>query len=169
MVFGSSGSSRLQGRLVLSGGELHMDQPDAGDALTRLEPFVGEWALEVTSPSGERLPGDGRCRFTWLESRAHLLQHSTIDLAEAPDAFCIIGCDAANGTYTQLYSDERGVCRIYQMSFEQNDSSKTNGRFDEKGGRSRSGSSQPSATIGTRSRVDGRRRRMAAPSRPTST
>jgi uncharacterized protein (DUF342 family) len=27
-----------------------------------------------------------------------------------------MGCDAANGTYYQLYSDERGVCRIYEMS-----------------------------------------------------
>jgi hypothetical protein len=26
------------------------------------------------------------------------------------------GCDAANGTYYQLYSDERGVCRVYEMS-----------------------------------------------------
>lgn len=36
--------------------------------------------------------------------------------AEAPDSLSIIGCDAANGTYFQLYSDERGVCRVYEMS-----------------------------------------------------
>jgi len=35
---------------------------------------------------------------------------------EAPDNVSIIGCDAANGTYFQLYSDERGVCRVYEMS-----------------------------------------------------
>jgi len=34
----------------------------------------------------------------------------------APDNVSIIGCDAANGTYFQLYSDERGVCRVYEMS-----------------------------------------------------
>jgi hypothetical protein len=33
---------------------------------------------------------------------------------EAPDNVSIIGCDAANGTYFQLYSDER--CRVYEMS-----------------------------------------------------
>jgi uncharacterized protein (DUF342 family) len=27
-----------------------------------------------------------------------------------------MGCDAGNGTYFQLYSDERGVCRVYEMS-----------------------------------------------------
>src|SRR5438067_6318054 len=26
------------------------------------------------------------------------------------------GSDAANGTYFQLYSDDRGVCRVYEMS-----------------------------------------------------
>jgi hypothetical protein len=33
----------------------------------------------------------------------------------APDSISIMGCDAANGSYVQLYSDERGVCRIYSM------------------------------------------------------
>ena len=28
----------------------------------------------------------------------------------------MIGCDAANGTYFQLYTDDRGVCRVYEMS-----------------------------------------------------
>ncbi len=27
-----------------------------------------------------------------------------------------MGCDAANGAYYQLYSDDRGVCRVYEMS-----------------------------------------------------
>jgi hypothetical protein len=41
---------------------------------------------------------------------------ATIELPEAPDSVSIIGCDGANGTYRQLYSDERGVCRIFEMS-----------------------------------------------------
>ena len=40
----------------------------------------------------------------------------TAELPEAPDNTSTIGCDAANGTYVQLYSDERGICRIYEMS-----------------------------------------------------
>ena len=36
--------------------------------------------------------------------------------SEAPESVSIIGCDAANGTYFQLYSDARGVCRFYEMS-----------------------------------------------------
>jgi hypothetical protein len=45
-----------------------------------------------------------------------LLERGTAELPEAPDNVSIIGCDAANGTYFQLYSDARGVCRVYEMS-----------------------------------------------------
>jgi hypothetical protein len=44
------------------------------------------------------------------------VQRTVVDLPEAPDSLSIIGCDAADGTYFQLYSDERGVCRVYEMS-----------------------------------------------------
>ena len=93
-----------------------IDQPTAEDALKRLEPLLGEWALEASSPDGGRWPGEGRASFEWHESRAHLIARSTIDVPGAPNTVSIIGCDAANGTYFQLYSDDRGVCRVYQMS-----------------------------------------------------
>ena len=93
-----------------------IDQPTAEDALKRLEPLLGEWALEASSPDGERWPGEGRASFEWHESRAHLIARSTVDVPGAPNTVSIIGCDAANGTYFQLYSDDRGVCRVYQMS-----------------------------------------------------
>ena len=72
--------------------------------------------LEAKSPDGEPWPGEARASFEWHESRAHLVARTTIDLPEAPNTVSIIGCDAANGTYFQLYSDDRGVCRVYQMS-----------------------------------------------------
>ena len=62
------------------------------------------------------MAGGGRVTFEWHASGAHLLQRGTAELPEAPDNVSIIGCDAANGTYFQPYSDERGVCRIYEMS-----------------------------------------------------
>ena len=93
-----------------------MDQPTAEQALHELDPLVGEWTVEATWPNGERWPGGGRVTFEWHDSGAHLVQRGTVDLPEAPDNVSIIGCDAANGTYIQLYSDERGVSRIYRMS-----------------------------------------------------
>jgi hypothetical protein len=58
----------------------------------------------------------GRAIFEWHDSGAHLIERTTVDSPQAPDGVSIMGCDAANGIYFQLYSDERGVCRVYEMS-----------------------------------------------------
>jgi hypothetical protein len=95
-----------------------LDQPTAQDALKKMEPLVGEWALEAIPPGGEPWPGEARATIEWHESGAHLVERSTVDMPEAPDGISIMGCDAANGTYYQLYSDDRGVCRVYEMSID---------------------------------------------------
>ena len=93
-----------------------MDQPIAAEALARLEPLVGEWTLSARGADGEPWPGGGHCSIEWHESGAHLVQRFSIDHPDAPNGINVIGCDAANGTYFQLYSDDRGVCRVYEMS-----------------------------------------------------
>jgi hypothetical protein len=92
-----------------------VEQPTAGEALRALEPLVGEWTVEARGPDGQAWPGQGRASFQWHPSGAHLVQRTTIDVPDAPDSTSIIGCDAASGSFVQLYSDERGVCRIYSM------------------------------------------------------
>jgi hypothetical protein len=94
-----------------------MEQLTAEDALRELRPLVGEWRLTATPPEGAPWPGGGgHATFEWHDSGAHLVEPATMNAAEAPDSVSIIGCDAANGTYCQLYSDDRGVCRVYGMS-----------------------------------------------------
>ncbi|RPA06116.1 hypothetical protein [Gordonia sp. OPL2] len=93
-----------------------MDQPTAEEALRELQPLVGDWTVAAHWPNGEPWPGGGSMSVEWLPTRQLLIQRTSMDLPEAPDTVAVIGCDAANGTYTQLYSDSRGVCRIYQMS-----------------------------------------------------
>lgn len=93
-----------------------MDQPTAEAMIKELERFIGEWTMEATPPGGPPWPGEARVSFQWLDGGAFLVERWTVDLPEAPNGTAIIGCDAANGTYFQLYSDERGVCRVYQMS-----------------------------------------------------
>jgi hypothetical protein len=97
-------------------GTAQLNQPTAEEALRKLQPLIGEWRLEATGSGGEPWPGEAQATFEWHESGAHLIQRSTIEMPEAPDGISIIGCDAASGTYYQLYSDDRGVCRVYQMS-----------------------------------------------------
>ncbi len=95
-----------------------IDQLTAGKALKELEPLVGEWTLEATPPGGPSWPGEATTSFAWMDGNQLLLQRSTIEMPEAPNGICVIGCDAANGTYLQLYTDDRGVCRIYGMSID---------------------------------------------------
>jgi hypothetical protein len=93
-----------------------MDQPTAEKALKELEPLVGRWRLEAIPPGDEPWAGEARSTIEWHDSGAHLVQRSIVEMPEAPNGVSIMGCDAANGTYYQLYSDDRGVCRVYQMS-----------------------------------------------------
>ena len=92
------------------------DQPTAADALKKLEPLVGRWRLLARGPTGEPWPGEGQASFSWHDSGAHLVARASVDLPGAPFTLSIIGCDAANDTYFQLYSDDRGVSRVYEMS-----------------------------------------------------
>jgi hypothetical protein len=93
-----------------------MDQPTAEQALAALQPLVGEWTLSATPPGGEPWPGEAHASIAWHDSGAFLVERSTTDRPEFPDGVSIMGCDAANGTYYRLYSDDRGVCRVYEMS-----------------------------------------------------
>jgi hypothetical protein len=93
-----------------------MDQPTAEQALREIEVLVGEWSQTATPAGGEPWPGEAKTTFEWLEGGQLLLERSTMEMPEAPDGVCVYGCDAANGTYYQLYTDDRNVCRVYQMS-----------------------------------------------------
>jgi len=93
-----------------------MEQPTAQKALKAMEPLVGEWIVEAIGPGGDPWPGKARATIEWHDSGAYLVERTMIEMPEAPDAVKIMGCDAANGSYYQLYSDDRGVCRVYEMS-----------------------------------------------------
>jgi len=88
-------------------------------ARERLEALVGEWTLEAGPPGGPAWPGGGRVTFEWLEAGVPLLiERSHVDVPEAPDGVAVIGCDGMSGTYYQLYTDERDVQRVYEMSLD---------------------------------------------------
>jgi hypothetical protein len=93
-----------------------MDQPSAEQALKEMEVLVGEWSQTAASPGHGSPPAGVKAAFEWLEGGQLLLERSTVEMPEAPDAVCVYGCDAANGTYYQLYTDVRNVGRVYQMS-----------------------------------------------------
>ena len=77
-----------------------MHQPTAEQALARLQPLVGTWKLTLTPPGPDAPRAESLATVEWDELGAFLLVRTV-----------------AQG-YTQLYSDERGVCRVYEMSID---------------------------------------------------
>jgi hypothetical protein len=65
--------------------------------------------------ASSQFPGsEGRTVFEWLDGGAFLVQRSTAP-DPAPDSTWIIGRDDADEHLTALYSDSRGVSRVYRM------------------------------------------------------
>jgi hypothetical protein len=95
-----------------------MSKPTETAPRERLEALVGEWSLQAGPPDGPSWPGEARVKFEWLEGAPLLVQRWHVDMPEAPDGVAVIGCDGKNGSYYQLYTDERDVQRIYAMSLE---------------------------------------------------
>jgi hypothetical protein len=86
--------------------------------LERLEPFVGEWAIEAAFRDAPPPGAAGGVVFEWALGGAFLLQRSEVSHPDAPDGLCVIASDPEGGTYTQHYFDSRGVVRIYAMTFD---------------------------------------------------
>ena len=87
----------------------------------RLEPLIGEWSMAVVMP-GETQPNPlpdvgARVTFEWLGEKAFVVERWTVPIPEAPDGLAVIGWDAGRGTFLQHYFDERGVARVYDMTF----------------------------------------------------
>jgi hypothetical protein len=84
--------------------------------LERLDPFVGEWEIDVSLPS----PDDVRAKavFEWALGGRFLIQRTEISLAEAPNTIALIGVDPRGEAFTQHYFDSRGVIRVYSMTFD---------------------------------------------------
>ena len=75
-------------------------------AMQKLNDFVGSW-------------NGGQTTFEWLDDRDLLLLRQKAPGPDVPSAVWVIGVDdQAPDTYSMLYSDSRGISRIYQMSFD---------------------------------------------------
>jgi hypothetical protein len=85
-------------------------------ALKDLDSLVGKWKIAGSHPMLPA-PVRGQASFEWLEDGAFLAWRTTFERPGPPSATAVIGRDEALAAYRILYSDERGVSRIYEMSF----------------------------------------------------
>jgi hypothetical protein len=90
-------------------------QPSSG--MKQFAILIGEWDMVGIHPA---LPSTahGRSSFKWLVEGGLLLWHFDWERGGPPNALSVIGYDDSVETCSMLYSDERGVSRIYQMSLE---------------------------------------------------
>lgn len=95
--------------------EVQAPQPTA--PLRQFDILVGEWNMVGTHPA---FPGavQGHSSFEWLMDGGLLVWRFDWDRPGPPSAISVIGHDDTVRTCSMLYSDERGVSRIYQMSLE---------------------------------------------------
>ncbi len=91
--------------------------PRSNPGLQDLEILVGEWETEGTHPAFSS-PVKGHASFQWLEYAPLLVWHFDWEPTMPPNAISVIGYDEGRKTYSVVYSDERGVARIYSMTLE---------------------------------------------------
>ena len=89
-------------------------------AVSALAALVGHWRLTLWGasflPDPEQHVDAGLVRFVWIEDGAALAMYQG-DEGAPPAARMLIGRDQDAEHYTVLYSDARGVSRVYLMSF----------------------------------------------------
>ena len=98
-----------------------MDRVTPTPALSGLTPLVGTWRLVLWGgsflPDPQQRVDAGLVQFEWIEDGAALVMRQVGDGTSPPLARMIIGRDRDEDHYTVLYSDARGVSRVYGMSF----------------------------------------------------
>ena len=85
--------------------------------LARLEPFVGDWEMEVAFGGAPPVAG-ARTTFELTPGERLLVQRWHVPVPEAPDGLAVYAYDDRRGALLQHYFDERGVVRVYEMAFE---------------------------------------------------
>jgi hypothetical protein len=96
-----------------------MSAPLANPAMAALEFLVGEWDMTLSDASF--LPDRnqtiaGRVVVEPIEAGGLLAMRQMADPTGPPMASWVIGRDGSQGGYVVLYSDDRGVSRVYQMT-----------------------------------------------------
>ena len=91
--------------------------PQPTRSLKHLGILVGKWAMLGTHPAFPSA-ARGSSTFEWLAEDALLIWHFDWEQPGPPSALSVIGLDDTADACCVLYSDQRGVGRMYQMKLE---------------------------------------------------
>lgn len=88
-------------------------------ALEPLEVLIGDWDVVVSNAEFLEASATltGLMSLTWLEP-AFISMGSHVEGGIIPDSISVIGRSDSYETFTMLYYDERGVSRVFAMTFD---------------------------------------------------
>lgn len=89
------------------------------EAMARLEGLIGQWKVTLTDAVFLERPEmevEGSASFEWLDEAFIVWRWYGGDPAQT--AQLVFGRSDANDRYIALYHDERGVCRVFDMTFD---------------------------------------------------
>lgn len=94
------------------------------EAMTRLDVLVGPWRTTLRNawflePAGREVPGTATGE--WLGDAFVVFRWTMAgDVGTATsEMVLVLGRNDARDAYTALYHDERGVCRVFAMTFDE--------------------------------------------------
>jgi hypothetical protein len=91
--------------------------PQPTGSMQQFAILIGEWNMVGGHPELPSLV-QGHSTFEWLKEGSLLVWHFNWEGGSPPNAFSVIGGNDGVEACSMLYTDERGVARIYQMSLE---------------------------------------------------
>jgi hypothetical protein len=93
------------------------------EAMEQLDVLVGSWETTMRNawflePADQEVPGSATVE--WLDDAFVVFRWTMMgDVGKATsEMVLVLGGSDAQGAYTALYHDERGVCRVYAMTFD---------------------------------------------------
>lgn len=92
------------------------------EAMRQLDVLVGSWRTTLRDawfldPADQEVPGSATVE--WLGDAFVVLRWTMgDDETTASEMVLVLGRSDARDTYTALYHDERGVCRVFTMTFD---------------------------------------------------
>jgi hypothetical protein len=95
-----------------------MSAPEPVRLIREFDRFVGRWSMVGSHPAFAA-EARGTSTFEWLMDGALLIWRFEWEEPGPPSAVSVIGRDDASPTCSMLYSDRRGVGRVYQTTVDQ--------------------------------------------------
>lgn len=92
------------------------------EAMERLDALVGSWRTTLSDawflePADQEVPGEATAE--WLGDAFVVVRWTMEEPGGATSKMVLVlGRSDANDAYTALYHDERGVCRVFAMTFD---------------------------------------------------